>query len=65
MMGSRKMTVYLIAAFSGASLLAGAVRMAAAQERSATPVAQQHSHSGSRAPRPRTSCALSGPARGL
>jgi uncharacterized protein (DUF305 family) len=49
MMDCRKMTVYLIAAFSSAALLVAAVRMAAAQERSATPVAQQHIHSGSRA----------------
>jgi uncharacterized protein (DUF305 family) len=50
MMGRRKMTVYLIAAFSSAALLVAAVRMTAAQERAATPAAQQHTHSGPRAP---------------
>jgi uncharacterized protein (DUF305 family) len=50
MVGCRKMTVYLIAAFSSATLFVAAVRMTAAQERAATPAAQQHTHSGPRAP---------------
>ena len=55
MMGCRKMTVYLIAAFASAALLwAATVRMTAAQERAATPAAQQRTYSGSRAPAPAT-----------
>ena len=49
MMGCRKMTVYLIAAFASAIWVA-AVRTTAAQERAAMPAAQQHTLSGSRAP---------------
>ena len=49
MMGCRKMTVYLIAAFSSAALLVAVDQMTAAQERAATPTAQQHPHSGPRA----------------
>ena len=48
MMGCRKMTVYLIAAFASAIWVA-AVRTTAAQERAAMPAAQQHAHSGPRA----------------
>ena len=50
MMGCRKMTVYLIAAFARAALWVAAVGITGAQERAATPGAQQHAHSGSRAP---------------
>ena len=49
-MGCRKMTVYPIAAFASAALWVVAVRTTAAQERAATPAAQQHTLSGSRAP---------------
>ena len=49
-MGCRKMTVYPIAAFASAALWVAAVSTTAAQERAATPAAQQHAHSGSRAP---------------
>jgi len=49
-MGCRKMTVYPIAAFASAALWVAAVRTTAAQERGATPAAQQHTHSGSRSP---------------
>jgi uncharacterized protein (DUF305 family) len=48
-MGCCKMTVYPIAAFASAALWLAAVRTIA-QERAATPAAQQHTHSGSRAP---------------
>jgi uncharacterized protein (DUF305 family) len=50
MMGCRKITVYLIAAFASTALWVAAVRTTVAQERAATPAAQQHTHSGSRAP---------------
>ena len=50
MVGCRKMTVYPIAAFASAALWVAAVWTTAAQERAATPGAQQHAHSGSRAP---------------
>jgi uncharacterized protein (DUF305 family) len=50
MMGCRKMTVYLIAAFASAASWVAPVRTTAAQERAAMPAAQQHTHSGSRAP---------------
>ena len=50
MMGCRKMIVFLIAAFASAALWVAAVWTTAAQERAATPGAQQHAHSGSRAP---------------
>jgi uncharacterized protein (DUF305 family) len=50
MMGCRKMTAYLIAAFSSATLLVAAVWMTGAQERAAMPAAQQHAHSGPRGP---------------
>ena len=49
MMGCRKMTVYLIAAFASAAIWVAAVRTTAAQERAAMPAAQQHAHSGPRA----------------
>jgi len=49
MMGCRKMTVYLIAAFASAVIWVAAVRTTAAQERAAMPAAQQHAHSGPRA----------------
>jgi uncharacterized protein (DUF305 family) len=51
MMGCRKMTVYLIAVFASAALWVAAVRTTAAQERAATPAAQHHTNTGSRAPR--------------
>jgi uncharacterized protein (DUF305 family) len=50
MMGCRKMTVYLVAAFSSAALWVAAVQITAAQERAATSAPQQHTHSGPRAP---------------
>jgi DUF305 family protein family protein len=50
MMGRRKMTVYLIAVSVSAALWVAALWTTAAQERAATPAAQQHTHSGSRAP---------------
>ena len=50
MMGCRKMIVFLIAAFASAALWVAAVRTTAAQERAATPAAQQHTLSESPAP---------------
>ena len=50
MMGCRKMTVYLVAAFSSAALLVAAVRMTAVQGRAAPPAAEQHTHSAPRTP---------------
>jgi uncharacterized protein (DUF305 family) len=44
------MIVHLIAAFASVAFWVAAVRMAGAQEHTATPAAQQHTLSGSRAP---------------
>jgi len=49
MMGCRKMIVYPMAAFAAAALWVAPVGVTAAQERAATPAAQQHTLSGSRA----------------